>query len=247
MRDYMHDYRARESEKQAQKDAWMKEVGSVLKEELIGSLMADGKSREQAEGYFDEYCTPPELREEEEEESQSVEAASDSVSEEKPCTAYLGKSCPNFGKEFHKDSDPCQRTCTVKDDCYHAWFEESHKPQAVKDAERNAKTIAYLAESKARQKKDELQDLIEIGAAIQAGKDARQEQLDALTQKYMDRGIDQGTAEKDAEWELKQEEQFRIRKSNEIQMIWNELPENEQFNYKLKLWRDNKKLLEGKK
>jgi hypothetical protein len=73
----MQRYRVRKSEEDAAKDAVLRNGHDLLKEEYLESLMADGKSREQAENYYEQYCTMPEERSLEE--TQPVAMASDSA------------------------------------------------------------------------------------------------------------------------------------------------------------------------
>lgn len=238
-RKYLAEYRRRQAERKEQRDAYIRNVDPVLREDVVRDMMSSGYSREQSEDFVNTYTMPSELWEDNDE-PEPLEAEEES----RPC-GVASDSIPDVKKDCWatEKSIKCQGSCNPE--CYHAYFEESHKPQAQKDAERTAKTIAYLAESKAQQKKDELQDLVEIGAAIQRGRDERQEKIDVLTKKYVDQGVDQVTAEKDAEWDLKQIENAERVRNREIKMIWDSLPEYAQFDYKLKLLRDGRKLLEG--
>lgn len=151
VRKGVHDFRVRQSEKQAQKDAWiaaadtwMDEVGGLLKDSVIRDWMAQGKTRAEAEDMYHMDCMPPDLWEEDE--PQSLEAASDLVSEDKPCNPHAGIPCPNFGRAFHTDSDPCQRDCTVKAECQAAYVAQS-KPQPEIDVSERIERNKYLVKA----------------------------------------------------------------------------------------------------
>jgi len=232
--EYMKEYLKTQRDKARAFDEAMSLMGDFLKDRL-----ANNYSTEQALAQFWQTITPPEAFQEDTlqpEQTQPCTTATESALQEKP-------EC--FGKKFHKDSEQC--TCQFKDECYTTWVHDLFKPQAQKDAERNAKIYALIQTNKDILRKSELQNLIEIGTIFQAAEEKRQKQLDALTKKYTDRGVPEKTARESAVWEQKQIENAEARKRMKAQHDWDLMSPDEQTAYTRKVVADNKKLLEGSK
>ena len=111
-KEYMRDFRRRQSEKDAQKKAdfaQLKVDYDLMRDEFIRGYLAQGHSMEQAEGYLATYTTPREMWGRED--LQPVGMASDSVPEEK-------RDC--FGTHEPDDSEDCG--CVWHEDCRRAWM-----------------------------------------------------------------------------------------------------------------------------
>lgn len=299
--EYMRDFRRRQSEKDAQKEAdfaWLKADYDVMRDEFIRHYLAQGHTMEQAEGYLKEYTASREMWGRQD--LESVGVASDSVPEmkrdcfgthepEKDCDCSWHEDCHRAWMvkqkmEADKKAIPLQQCIILRvkkdnetvevarakcekifsDSSYSQmdsqnpdqlelmvtdWTKremmERQKPQRVKDAERTARIATVIDDNKALLRKSELQELIRIGATMQAQKDAEEKQLGALTQKYTDRGIPEKTARKSAEWELKQMQNAETARKMEAQDKWDLMPPDKRKEFKKKLWRENKKFLEG--
>lgn len=212
-------------------------------EGFLKGHLDNGVTKEQGEQQFWATITPPETYNQEQ--TQPTNAATDSTVS--PCSQHLGRDCPEFGKKFHKDSDPCQQTCPVKDDCHGAWVHELFKSPRQKELERNVKIYALIEKNKEILRKSDLQDLIRVGAMMREVEEKREAQIDTLTKKYMDRDptIPEKTARESAVWEQKQIDNARQRESMKRQHDWDLLSKDEQDAYKMQIMKDNKKMLRG--
>jgi hypothetical protein len=234
--EYMQKYLKTQRDKARAFDDAMSLMVDFLKDGL-----EKGYSREQAEMQFWQSVTPPEAYNQDEtlqpEETQPCKTSTESVSKKPECDCF-GK------KQFNYD---CDCSSERKTECHNAWNVESAKPQAQKDAERNAKIYALIQTNKDILRKSELQDLIEIGGIIQAQKDAEQKEIDALVQKYVDRGIPEKAALESATWERKQIQNAAARQRMKAQHDWDLKSKEEQMEYTRKVIEDNKKVLRGEK
>jgi hypothetical protein len=148
---YMSDFRARQSERNAEKDDWIARASQFLEEslcrEFVEAQMQAGFSFDQSVGQLLSTITPPDT-------IQSVETAADST--DSPCRERIENASPEekplcFGEHKEHDSDEC--TCLWEHDCYRTWIANLGRSKADIDAERETrraqKIIDFLAQSRA--------------------------------------------------------------------------------------------------
>jgi len=230
---YMRNYRKLQGEKDQRKDDWISMARDALELQLyrdyINERILHGCTEEQAVDSLIQTITPPEEYQTEETGSSCV--AADAIPKTKP-------DC--FGKQLHKDSEPCD--CSFRKECDRAWMVEYLKKPAQKDVERRQKIIDILAKSKDLVEGIERRERAELWVKVQAQNDVEQKEFDVCVKKYVDQGVSEKTAIENAEWDRKRQNAEKARQYRELAGKRELMTDEDKTAEKLRLLKASEKL-----